>query len=82
MLYKTILTGLLAAFLTACTTLSPDAVQPRDAIPADWLIPCPVPLLESPSHADLVLNRNALYWALIQCNIDKDNIREYINGAS
>lgn len=59
-----------------CTT--PSQVQrPLD----EWLADCHIPTLRGRLESDLIENRNEMYWSLEQCNIDKQNLRNFYDDA-
>lgn len=73
------LTGLMLAFLTACTTPSPTTVYRTEKVrvPESLLQPCPIPGLRGPRNRDLAEAYALRGEALAACNADKDAIRRW-----
>lgn len=82
MLSKLFLTGLIAPFLLACTTLSPPPPPPVKLLPpVELLQDCPVPHLIGRTNRFLAEGYEARGTALEACNADKKALREWANGS-
>jgi hypothetical protein len=73
MTYKRLLVGLLAAFLTGCSTVK----YVRELPPVELLRDCPVVVEQYKTNGQLALTLLEYRKALAQCNIDKESLREW-----
>ncbi len=71
--FKRPLVGLLAAFLTGCSTVE----YVRELPPAELLWDCPVVVEQLRTNGQLALTILEYRKALEQCNADKASLREW-----
>lgn len=79
------LIGLTTLFLTACAT--PSAPAPPETVillpPAEYLADCPLPELPHDArNRDLARGYQDAVASLIECNIDKAALREWVDSLS
>ena len=82
MLLRTMMSGVLLAFLTACSAFSPrtEYIPVYDDVPMELLEPTVIPRVELVTNEDLARAYLGAKRAAMSCNADKEALRLWANG--